>query len=117
MNTRHLILFSLLGLLISPLGRAESANLMRHAEFHILPAELITFSGSAITVKPCDKCQTETFTMKSETALFEYEQAIDLQRASELYLRKNIPVIFLGIDRQQNQVDYINFGGHASSEY
>ncbi|MDO6681259.1 MULTISPECIES: hypothetical protein [unclassified Oceanobacter] len=116
MNTRLISLFSLL-LLFSPISLAVSPNLMRHAEFHVPPQDLITFSSAAITVKLCDECQAESIALKADTALFEYEQAIDLSRASEIYLRKNIPVIFIGIDRQQKLVDYINFGGHAPGEH
>ncbi|WP_221801627.1 hypothetical protein [Oceanobacter mangrovi] len=107
----------LLSGMISISASCHADALMNNAEYHISVANLQTFSGSAVVARLCDSCEAQTFTLTSNTRLLEYERDIDLQRASELYLRKNMSVIFLGVDRAAATLDYINFGGHATANY
>ncbi|WP_221800170.1 hypothetical protein [Oceanobacter mangrovi] len=93
------------------------AQTNQHVEYHITPDQLITFSREGITAYLCGECSKQSFSITSDTELMEKQQTIDLSRASELYLRKNSSVIFVGIDQQNSTVDYINFGGHPTDVY
>lgn len=92
-------------------------NLMNSVEYQVSATDLKTFSGTALSVALCDDCKAQSFSLTSTTELQEYQQTIDLQRASELYLRKTPAIIFIGVDRAANTINYVNFGGHASSQY
>ena len=101
--------------------RAESAAalgmLMNHAEYHISADRLESFSSSQISIRICDRCDTTSYTMTGATQLQEYRLPIDLKRATELYLRKSPTIIFIGINRSEGTVDYVNFGGHPTDDY
>lgn len=98
----------------SPL-QAETIN--RHIAYYIPGTDLVTFSRSALTARLCDDCATERFSVDADTLFQERQSNIDLSRATELYLRRGQELIFIGVDREDNSIDYINFGGYASDEY
>ncbi|MGB1090919.1 MAG: hypothetical protein ACPGYX_02255 [Oceanobacter sp.] len=84
----------------------------RHAEHHILPQWLITFSSEGVTAKLCEDCSITTWKSVGHTEWKEYTENVDLQRATELYVSKHqFEVIYLGLDQQEGRLDYIDFGG------
>jgi len=89
-------------------------GLNAHYEAQIEPQLLATFSSTAVKLKECSECDQVSYQMRADTELFEKEQPIDLKRATELYLRRNSEIIFVGISQTDKTIDYINFGGYAS---
>lgn len=97
-------------------AESESPNIGRFTEYHIPSADLIAFSGHGADARLCSDCSVTALGMSRGYELFEQDTPIDLTTATELYVRRPYPVIFLGVDRQLKAVTYIRFGGH-SGEY
>ncbi|MCY0965483.1 hypothetical protein [Parathalassolituus penaei] len=93
----------------------ESPTLGRFTEYHIRSTDMIAFSSNGADVRLCSDCNTTALHMSSGYELFDQDTAIDLKTATELYLRRTYPVIFLGIDRQLKAITYIRFGGHSGA--
>lgn len=124
MNSKHphslrkgLMSHLLIPLLLSLTATTNADALMDNVEYHVTASDLKTFSRAAINVVLCEGCLSRSFELENFTLLQEKQQTIDLQRATELYLRRTYREIFIGIERSSGSVNYINFGGYASDEY
>ena len=106
------IVTSLLLLTFSLCGHAEALN--RHVSYELSAIDLVTFSRHGVTARLCDTCEVQSFTVSANTRLLERGTPVDLSQATELYLRKKYDSLLLGIDRTENSVNYISFGGYAS---
>lgn len=107
------LLLTALALLISWPTMAEQANLRQFAEYQIMAKNLLTFSRSGGQIKPCDTCPVKQISIPNTIELYEFEDTIGFERATELYVRKNYGVVYIGIDRKTSTAMYFRFGGHS----
>ena len=95
------------------IGKGETENLRRVAEYHIAATDLVTFSRSGATVRICSECEPKFYTFASDFQMFEMEETIDVKRATELFVRKTYEQIYVAIDRKNDTARYFRFGGHS----
>ena len=112
------IIFSLLLLLQFQLSYGVEAgdNVMRVAEYPLPPQNLVLFSSNGISVKLCDSCELTSLTPRQDIEYLEFDSAISLEKATELYIKKPYPLIHVSIDHKTNQVVYLRFGGHLDDQ-
>jgi len=91
----------------------DQANLRRVAEYHVPASDLLTFSRDGAQVILCETCVPESISIANNIEFYEFEQSINLKRATELYIRKPYQLVFIGIDRTTSTAVYFRFGGHS----
>ena len=116
MKKSNILLATLISLLLSWPTLAEQENLRQFAEFQIEAKNLLTFSRNGGQIKPCESCPVENISVSSNVELYEYADSISFERATELYVRKNYGLVYIGIDRKTKTAMYFRFGGHGDDQ-
>lgn len=78
-------------------------------EYQVKPQHLLTFSGSQVQAKMCDGCEIIVFEVTPATKLYHKNSPINLSQASELYLKKNFPIVSLHTLGKNKQLLFITF--------
>lgn len=94
--------------MITPASLAD--NLLNIVEYKIPKHDLIAFSATDIQVRLCSECAISRLKIPSTNVLFEKNTRISLDRATELYVRRDYNDLSVFVNREQARVEILRFG-------
>lgn len=93
---------------------ANASNLLPYIEMPVTTAQVSTFNDQTISFKACEHCQTVNLAATTAVEYLENGQAIDFQRALEIYLTQTYSHVSIFYLRSSLVYDRVSFGSYEA---
>ena len=97
-------------MLLPAVATVQAGSLMNYIEMPLHIRQVLQFSSYGMIFKACDQCDVVVLKSAGQIELLENGQPIDLQRATELYVKKQPETLSVFYFRDSLTFDRVSFG-------